>query len=249
MKKVTDGLVIWEVKTGEADRVITLLTPEGVLTAYARSSLKPGGKLTGPTAMLAFSNYELSSGKNMYTVADATSTSRHLKLRNDAVSYALAVYFCELLKLLAPAEEEQDTAEEYLRAMLNALYLLDGSLKPLWQIKGVMELTLMTLAGYMPNLEACSVCGSTSSDSAFFDPVSAQWTCSDCCARLGIRPNAPFSAIEAMRYVTYSEPRKAFSFSLQDSAASAFSYCCEMLVRSHIDHRLPTLDFYHSMAD
>ena len=37
MKTTAQGLVIWQVKTGEADRVITILTGGGVITAYARS--------------------------------------------------------------------------------------------------------------------------------------------------------------------------------------------------------------------
>ena len=34
MKISVDGLVIWEKKTGEADKVISILTPDGVITAY-----------------------------------------------------------------------------------------------------------------------------------------------------------------------------------------------------------------------
>lgn len=246
MNLTKDAMVIWEVKTGEADRVITLLSPDGILTAYARSSLKPGGRLTGPTAMLAYSNFELSTGKSMYTVKDASAIDMYLKLRSDPVVYALAVYFCELLRLLAPVEED---ASDYLRLMMNSLYLLDGGSKPLWQVKAVFELTVMTLSGYMPDLLGCSVCGRDSAVAARFDPLSASWTCPECCARLGLAVNVPFTAVEAMRYVVSSDPRRAFAFRLDETSVAEFCSCCEQLVLNHIDHRLPTLDFYHSLTN
>ncbi len=245
MNITKDAMVIWEVKTGEADRVVTLLSGDGGLTAYARSSLKPGGLLTAPTAMLTYSNYELATGRNMYTVADAEPIERYLKIRSDPEVYALAVYFCELLRLLAPVEED---ASDYLKLMMNSLYLLDGGSKPLWQVKAVFELTVMTLSGYMPDLGCCHRCGRDKASAAHFDPISASWACPDCSAVLGLAINAHFSAIEAMRYVVSSDPRRAFAFRLDEQAVPGFCACCEQLVLHHIDHRLPTLDFYRSLS-
>ena len=133
-----------------------MLTDNGLLTAYARSSMKPGSKLTGSTAMLAYSNFELSTGKNMYTVVDATSMNRFPGIYADTSRYSLATYFCELLKDLAPVEED---SSEYVKLLQNCLYLLDKDLKPLWQIKSVFELSIMTLSGYMPDVFECSSCG------------------------------------------------------------------------------------------
>lgn len=240
-------MVIWQTKTGEADRVITLLSGTGIITAYARSSLKPGAKLTGPTALLSYSNFELSSGKNMYTVTDAQEITRYRELEFEPEKFALAVYFCELLKLFTP--EEDETARDYLRLMQNSLYLMGKSSKPLWQIKSVFELTIMTLSGYMPDLFGCASCGTERADTVRFDAGSASWTCSRCCNRAGIMAAVPFSCIDAMRYVISSDPRRAFAFTLPDEAVKEFAICCEQLVIQHADHKLPTLEFYHSLQD
>ncbi|MBP0969276.1 MAG: DNA repair protein RecO [Oscillospiraceae bacterium] len=245
MKTAVDGIVIWEVRTGEADRVITLLTPGGLVTAYARSSLKPGGKLTGSTAMLSYSNFELSSGKNMYTVTDATSQNRFLSIYSRADRYALAVYFCELMRYLAPTEED---SSEYLSLLLNCLYLLDEDIKPAWQVKGVFEISIMSLSGYMPDVAGCSVCGSADSSGAvFFDSLEASWVCSDCLRRTGRQANYPFPVIAAVRYIVMSEARKAFSFTLGDDAQRDFSRLCEDYVLNHLERKPKTLDFYNMM--
>ncbi|MBR4797771.1 MAG: DNA repair protein RecO [Oscillospiraceae bacterium] len=243
MKTATDGIVIWEVKTGEADRVITLLTPGGLVTAYARGSLKPGGRLTGTTAMLSYSNFELASGKNMYTVTDATSQNRFLRIYAQADRYSLAVYFCELMKYLAPTEED---SSEFLRLLLNSLYLLDEDLKPAWQIKAVFELALMTLAGYMPDVDSCSRCGSDESrGGVFFDPLEAAWICSDCLSKEGRIANYQFPVIAAVRYVVHSDIRKAFSFSLSGDACRQFSRLSEDYVLAHLERKPRTLEFYN----
>ncbi|MBQ4094505.1 MAG: DNA repair protein RecO [Oscillospiraceae bacterium] len=248
MKITTDALVIWEVKTGEADRVLTLLSERGVLTAYARGSLRPKGKLTAPTAMLSYSNFELSSGKNMYNVVDATPQRKFMHLFSDAENYALAIYFCELLRLLAPVEDETEEAGSFLRLMLNSLHLLDSGSKPAWQVKAVFELTAMTLAGYMPSVNCCAACGQQGSGGVFFDALSASWLCSSCAERLGRSLNAPATAMTAMDYIVENEPKRAYAFTLADEVQQRFCGCCEEFVRSHIDHRLPTLEFYRSIA-
>lgn len=243
MKTAADGIVIWEVKTGEADRVITLLTPGGLVTAYARGSLKPGGRLTGTTAMLSYSNFELASGKNMYTVTDATSQNRFLRIYAQADKYSLAVYFCELMRYLAPTEED---SAAFLSLLLNSLYLLDGDLKPAWQIKAVFELALMTLAGYMPDVDSCARCGNdVSSGGVFFDPLGAVWVCSDCLQKEGRAANYPFAVIAAVRYVVHSDTRKAFSFSLSGDAQKLFSRLSEEYVLAHLERKPKTLEFYN----
>lgn len=245
MKSTTDGIVIWEVRTGEADRVITLLTPGGLVTAYARGSLKPGGRLTGSTAMLSYSNFELSSGKSMYTVTDATSQNRFIRIYSQADRYSLAVYFCELMKYLAPTEED---SSEYLSLLLNCLYLLDEDLRPAWQIKAVFELSLMTLAGYMPDIASCSRCGREESrGSVFFDPLEASWICSDCLKDAGRMANYPFSVIAAMRYIVFSDLRRAFSFELGDEAQKELVRLCEEYVLAHLERKPRTLDFYNTI--
>lgn len=246
MKITCDGIVIWEVKTGESDRIITVLTDSGLITAYARSSMKPGSKLTGSTAMLAFSNFELSTGKNMYTVVDATSQNRFPGIYSDTGKYALATYFCELLRDLAPVEED---STEFVRLFQNCLYLLDKDNKPIWQIKAVFELSIMTLAGYMPDVIECSLCGeSRSNGGVFFDSQNATWICSDCLIKINRPANYSYSVISAVRYIVLSDPKKAFAFSLSENNQKELNRLCETFVLDHLEKKPNTLDFYHMMS-
>ncbi len=244
MKISTDGLVIWQTRTGEADRVITILTAAGVITAYAKGSLLPKGKLTSPTAMLSWSGFELFSGKNMYTVDDAWSKNRFIKISADPVDYALAVYMCELIKQLAPVE---DDASEFLSLILNSLYLLNEGNKDRSLIKAVFEFKIMCLAGYMPDIAACSACGDACLEGGFFNLTEGNLLCPRCARNGGCAVNCPAGVLSAERYIAQAEVPRSFSFTLKNNS-DVFYEQSERYVLSKIDKRLQSLEFYKSVS-
>ena len=244
VKVSADGIVIWEVKTGEADRVITILTDKGLLTAYSRGSLRPKGKLTSPTAMLGFSNFELRSGRNMYNVDDALSKRRFLSLFTDAQKYALAVYFCELLKLLVPVD---DDSSEFLSLMLNSLYLLNEDKKELLLVKTVFEMRVMTLAGYMPDLTACVQCGISDAKKGYFDIANGIWYCENCAEIAGKPINCGSASLLAMRHAVYSDSEKIFSFELVSDKLIVLSELVSKYVVSQTEIKPATLDFLNGL--
>ncbi len=245
MKITTDGLVIWESKTGEADRVITILTENGVVTAYAKNSLRPKNKLTSTTSMLCFSNFELFSGANMYTVDDAQTKHRFIRLSSDAESYSLAAYFCELLKLLAPIE---DDAGDFLSLMLNSLYLLNEGKKSRALIKSVFEIRIMSLAGYMPDISECSLCNEEANGAGHFDVKGGVFFCESCASGVGKPINVSGAVVAALKHIVGADAAKIFSFDLNESSQKALCAVSEGYVVIHTERRLATLDFYNSLS-
>lgn len=245
MKISVDGLVIWEKKTGEADKVISILTPGGVITAYAKGALRPKSRLASSTAMLSYSNFELFSGKNMYTVDDASAKTRFIRLETDVIGYALAAYFCELQRELAPTDEN---AAEFLILMLNALYVINEGKKDLNIVKSAFEMRIMSIAGYQPDLFGCSGCGVEDADPLFFDLMGGRWLCENCAAGERMRPNCGGAFLMALRHIILGDPKRIFSFSLPPKVAKEFSDFTSSYVTVHIDKKLKTLEFYNSIS-
>lgn len=164
-------------------------------------------------------------------------------LRNDIESLALAQYFCELAGEFAPVEDE---AEEFLKLILNALHMLTKNKRPHNQLKAIVELRLMCLAGYMPDLVACCDCGEFDSGEMFFSPVEGVIICKKCIDNhTGIE--LPPGVLSAMRHICYSEDAKLFSFTLSEENLRFLSEITENFLMIQTNKKFKTLDFYKSM--
>lgn len=241
MKLTTNGLVIWETKTGDTDRIITLLTPEGCVTAFAKGSRRPGGRLTSATAMFTYGQFELFKGRNMYTVDSAAAEHQFVALAADVRSMSLATYLCELLRRLSPIEED---GSDFLSLAMTSLYYLNSGKNP-QIIKPAFELKLMSLAGYMPRTDCCRECSSPAGSALYFDPVQGDWLCESCALSLGQRLNCSGAVMAAMKYITEADAKKVFSFSLPEKQMENLVKTAEAFVEHQLEERPSTLDFYN----
>ena len=69
----TKGIVLREVKTGESDRILTILTPDsGMISAAAKGAQRLKSKLFAATGLFCYSEFLLFPSKNLYIVDEAT---------------------------------------------------------------------------------------------------------------------------------------------------------------------------------
>ena len=168
MQITTTGIVLRE-REHDDDRILTILTADrGVITAYARGAKKLRGRLLSGTELLCCSRFVLFQYRDRYQVDSAETEQNFFGLRSDVEKLSLAVYLAQLCAQVAPAEEE---AGEFLRLILNSLYLLEKDKRPQRLVKAVFELRLLAMAGYMPDLVGCKVCGCYEAESMYFLPL------------------------------------------------------------------------------
>ena len=188
MQLKTKGLVLREVKTGEADRILLILTPEhGILSASAKSSLRLKNKLFAATGLFCYSEFVLFPGKNMYLVDEAAPIEVFFELRQSVEGMALAMYLAELAATVAQEGEE---AGSLLRLLLNSFFLIGSQKKPLHQIKAVFELRTLFDAGFMPDIAGCCACGSAEAETFRFDLAEGELLCQNCAEKAGVAPDA-----------------------------------------------------------
>lgn len=155
MRTTTMGLVLRATKTGEADRALLLLTPDGLVSAMAKGALRLKSRLFSGTGLFCYSEFTLFEGKTMFVVDEAEVRQVFWGIHESVEHMALAMYFAELASTLSPTGQE---AEAQLRLLLNSLYLLSEGRRAPRLVKAVYELRAMTLAGFMPDLVACADC-------------------------------------------------------------------------------------------
>ena len=71
MNKSVSGIVIREKNYKESDRLIKILTADGLITAYAKAAKNIKSKKFSSTAPFCYSDFLLFCGSDMYIVKEA----------------------------------------------------------------------------------------------------------------------------------------------------------------------------------
>ncbi len=245
MRLNTHGLIIKEQQTGEADRLVTVLTRDmGVIRAFVRGARSIKSRSLSATQLLGYSKLSIFMSRDVYTIDEAEPIEVFFGVRGDFARTSLAMYFCELVCELAP---EGTDSGELLSLALNTLYMLSNNKLPVHQLKAVFELRLLSLTGYMPNLVACCDCGKFTDETMFFDVEGSVLYCSAC--------KAPVHAIAltvgvvtAMRHICLSDPQKIFSFKLSNSGLKELADISERYLLATTQRRYKSLELYKSFT-
>lgn len=240
----TTGLVLRATKTGEADRALLLLTPDGLVSAMAKGALRMRSKLFSGTGLFCYSEFVLFEGKTMHVVDAASVKQVFWGLHKDVERMALAMYFAELAATLSPTGEE---AGAQLRLLLNSLHFLSEGKRPPRQLKAVYELRAMTLAGFMPDLVACADCAKYEGGAFCFDALRGCLYCAECAAKRELRCNLDAPALSAMRYIVFSEDAKLFSFSVSPQVAKQLGAVTQHWTLVCLNRPLRSLEFLRTI--
>lgn len=246
MQIKTQGLIIKEQTIGESDRLVWVLTrDEGIVRAFARRAKNLKDSKNSATSLLSYSRLNLYKGRERYIINDAFPIEVFFGLRQDILRLALAQYFCGLSAELVPEGVE---SADYLRLVLNALHFLSTGAKTPVHLKPIVELRMLSLAGYMPDLICCAECGAYEADKIYFKVNRGTIYCKDCYIENG-DPTVLLSraSLTAMRHIIYSDFEKIFSFSLSEGAQRELIAAAEAYTIHILQKRPQTLDFYNSL--
>lgn len=244
----TRGLVLREVNYKEADKLLTVLTPEGgKRTVKVRGCRRKGSRLTAAAQLLVYSEMTLFEYRDYFSLNEAETQQQFLNVRADVVLLALGSYFAETVEAVAG---EGHGEPELLSLILNSLYALDTLKKPPALVKAAFELKLMCLAGYEPLLDACAVCGAEPERPVFH--LTEGVLCCEACreeAGAGTCRRLDRESLAAMRYIVYGDPKRLFSFRLGGESLARLGTVCEEFLLAQLDRGFRTLEFYHQMTE
>ena len=247
MQVATTGLVLRQVKVGEADRILTILTPDlGVVSASARGSLRMKSALFSATGLFCYSEFTLTSGRSHYFVDTAQVKKVFHGISASIEGMALASYMAEIAAELSPAPPEADAQ---LRLLLNCLYMISERHYPCAQLKAIYELRALTLAGYMPDVLACAGCGKYDGGEFYLDPVEGRLLCADCAEKAHHITNLDNGALYALRHICLAEDKKLFGFKISPESLQELSRTSEQYTLAHLEHGLKSLDFLKSVLE
>jgi len=152
---VTDAIVLSRFDYGEADRILTLLTPGlGKIKAIAKGIRRPTSRIGGSLEPLAELRLQLAKGRTFDVVTQVTMQHAWLGLRDDLEVTATAWYCAELVDR---SLEERHAAEPLYLLLRRAYELLDGGMSP-GRVARWFEMRLCDELGVRPEVDRCVEC-------------------------------------------------------------------------------------------
>ena len=253
----TQGIVVSVTDYAEKDRVLTILTKEmGLISVYARGVRQYKSRQMSASSLFCYGKFSLIEKKSMYNLKEAEIEETFYDLRLSVERAALAGYVCEVI--CHTGTEQPD--EELLRLTLNTLYAISKGLYPLPHIKAAFEFRVASLLGFMPDVTACSHCGTTEGDFVLHIPR-GQLICDTCRHGLQERQAAEEEGgageiillttgiLHAIGYTTHTTVDRLFAFRCDEEESHLFYHAAEAYLGWHTDKKFASLDFYHQVAD
>ena len=228
----------------DRDALLTVLTRNhGKLTVKARGLRRKNSPLIAPCQLLAYGEFTLFEYKGQYTINEAHSIELFQGLRRDLGKLSLGTYFAQVADVLS---QEDMPNPELQSLLLNCLFALSKLHEPEWKVKAVFELRAASLAGYMPDLFGCHICGDQTPDK--FDISEGMLECTRCRGMGGgIRMPVTAGVLEAMRYICLCEPKKLMAFNIGHENLTKLSNLTEAYLTTQLERGFTTLDFYKSL--
>lgn len=227
----TEAVILRRQDLGEADRLLTLYTPDkGKIRAVAKGVRRPGSRKAGHLELFVRSRLLLAKGRELDIITQAETIASYSGLRSDLMRLGQAAYAIELLDRFGV--EEGDTQALYL-LMIDTLERLERDPRP-ENASRFYQIRLLDLVGYRPELTRCVNCGQTiQPESQYFSAAQGGVLCPTCGPAAEARPLS-LPALKVLRHYQ----RNAYEEASRPNLTPAVSQELETTIESYLSHIL-----------
>jgi DNA repair protein RecO len=150
-QRATTGIILHRTNYGEADRIVTILTPDmGKLHLLARGVRKIKAKLAGGTELFSISSITFIQGRGDLGTLISARLEEHFNQIAKDIDRTMLGY--DLIKMLDHiTEDEADKA--WFELLKNMLESLNDSKIDLNIVRFWFQAHILLISGYSPNLE------------------------------------------------------------------------------------------------
>ena len=228
----TEAIIIKKTKLGEADRILTLYTPDlGKIQGVAKGIRRPKSKLAGHLELLTHSTVSFARGHNLDTIIGSQTIDSFLPLKSDLDLSAGALYLTELVNQFTPEHLENRPLFQLLLESMRQLCLATNRELLLRQF----ELHLFHAAGYRPQLRECVVCRQPLQPIInAFSASAGGMLCPDCHQSQGLVHPISVDALKVLRWLQDSD----FDAISRLKIAPELSLELERILRGYIKYLL-----------
>jgi DNA repair protein RecO (recombination protein O) len=232
---------------GEADRILTLFTPElGKVRAVAKGIRKPRSRKAGHLELFTCTKLLLAVGRDLDIITQAEGVEPYRPLRDDLLRSAYGAYMVELLDRFTPDAEENLDLYRLLRQGLSWA----ATAEDLALAARYYELQLLGLAGYQPQLRRCVVCGRVlAAVEQFFSTAEGGVVCPSCAAQRAGTPGPsgrlPLSlgALKLLRFMQSSPYARVAALNVGSRTQNEVEYLLARYITEILERQLKSVEF------
>ncbi|MDM7999476.1 MAG: DNA repair protein RecO [Dehalococcoidia bacterium] len=199
----TEGVVLRHSYIGEADALITLLTPDrGKLRAVARGAKRPKSRLAGHLEPLTHCRVMLAEGRTLDTVSGCETLESFQRIKSDLWLLSCGLYMVDLAdRLSAEGAENRPLFEKLIGALRALAGRVDAGL-----VLRHFEFHSLATCGYLPELWACVLCHrKLAATTNYFSPAAAGLLCPECKGKEGLDRPASVDCVKVLRFFAQNE--------------------------------------------
>ena len=237
----TEAIVLRRKDFGEADRVLTLFTPElGKMRALAKGIRKPKSRKAGHLELFTCSKLLLAKARDLDLITQAEMVNAYRPLREDLMRGAYAAYTVELLDRFTPDHQENREMYDLLRSALDWL----AHSQDLALTSRYYELHLLSLAGFQPQLQTCVVGGEAIvAEDQFFSVMDGGAVCAHCGkTHPGVLPIS-MAALKHLRYFQSQPYLTAIALQVRLSVHTEIERVMARYITSILERQLKSVEF------
>lgn len=228
----TEAIIIKKTKLREADRILTLYTPDmGKIQAVARGVRRPKSKMAGHLELLTHSMVSLARGRNLDTITGSQTINSFFPLKSDLLLTSYALYIIELVsQFTADHIENRPLFQLLLESMKNLCQPANKDLALRY-----FELNLLGEVGYRPQLQQCVACHSPLEPiTNSFCPSAGGMLCPNCSYREQLTYPLSVNALKVLRLLQSGQYETINRLRMN----AKLSHELEMIMRNYIKYLL-----------
>lgn len=241
----TKGVVIKEVNTGEADKVITLFTKgHGKIAGFAKNARRSKNRLVAGAQFLCYSDFVLFKGRDLYSISSSDVIEPFYEIRNDVIKLTYSAHIVDLINDII---QENQPATKVLQLFLNTLHMLAKTDKSPELITRIFEFRLLSILGYAPYVKGCIVCGRDELQSVSFSFKKCGFICSNCADEDKLSMEISNGTAKAINHIVYAKITDLFNFSVSSEVLNELGRISRRYLRDRLERDYTKLDFLKTL--
>ena len=256
----TKAIVLRRIDFGEADRLLTVFTPErGKLKLVAKGARKPTSRKSGHVELFSLGQFLVAVGRDLDIVTQAETQEPYLPLREDLLRTTYAYYVAELADAFTAERDENRPLYYLLKDAFGWLCEVGEAAagseldepqlaEALALVARYYELHLLGLVGYQPQLFVCGGCREPLEPEVNYSSVADGTVFCHRCGRdrMGTA-QLSVNALKVLRFLQTRDWETCRLLRLSPASHAEVERVLSEYITYHLERRLKSVDFIHRL--